>query len=78
MYIRRLLLSRKGSFSCLSVPMCENEYVNRTSFKHRGVPYCIEKNALDARESSIQGIKWNIEKTFHEFLNETLSWGRGL
>jgi hypothetical protein len=28
MYIRRLLLSRKGSFSCLSVPMCENEYVN--------------------------------------------------
>lgn len=34
-YIRRLLLSRKGSFSCLSVPMCENEYVNRTSFKHR-------------------------------------------
>jgi hypothetical protein len=35
MYIRRLLLSRKGSFSFLSVPMCENEYVNRTSFKHR-------------------------------------------
>lgn len=35
MYIRRLLLSRKGRFSCLSVPMCENEYVNRTSFKHR-------------------------------------------
>jgi hypothetical protein len=53
--IRRLLLSRKGSFSCLSVPMCENEYVNRTSLKDRdwvGVKYTlykIEKNALEGQ-----------------------------